>query len=249
MSRRRNSEMAGDREAQRAAAALGEELRRSRQARRLTQAQLARRVGIGRTRVHELETGKGATAPLSVWFAIGAALDRPFAAGFSRELPGVTPPLDAGHLAGQELLLKRSRSLGRVGRFELSTRPAARDSGSVDVGLRDDLHRALIVVEIWNRLDDLGRASRSSRRKVLEAADLAEFRGYRVASCWLMVDTAANRALVRQYPEVLRAEFGGSSVAWVRCLVAGAPPPAEPGIAWIDPRSGTITPLRLRDPR
>jgi hypothetical protein len=104
-------------------------------------------------------------------------------------------------------------------------------------------------MEIWNRLDDLGRATRSSRRKVLEAAELAESRGYRVASCWLMVDTAANRALVRHYPEVLRAEFGGSSVAWVRCLVAGAPSPPGPGIAWIDPRSGTIRPLRFRADR
>ena len=89
----------------------------------------------------------------------------------------------------------------------------------------------------------------TTRRKVVEAADLAEFRGYRVASCWLMVDSVANRVLVRRYPEVFRAQFLGSSIGWVRCLVDGAAPPEQPGIAWIDPRSGTITPLRVRDRR
>ena len=122
--------------------------------------------------------------------------------------------------------------------FELPTRPSARDGGSVDVGIRDDPHRALILVEIWNLTGDLGHASRSTTRKLAEAAELAGFRGYRVASCWLFVDNAANRALVRRFPEVLRAQFKGSSMAWVRCLTEGTAPPIEPGVAWIDPRSG-----------
>lgn len=92
----------------------------------------------------------------------------------------------------------------------------------------------------------MGSASRSTQRKRIEAEALASFRGYRVASCWLLVDTAANREIVRRYPAVLRAMFAGSSLAWVRCLVDGAAAPAEPGVAWIDPRSRRIRPLRLR---
>ncbi|HET9347280.1 MAG TPA: helix-turn-helix domain-containing protein [Candidatus Limnocylindrales bacterium] len=245
MSRRRRTshELAGNREAHRAAATLGAELRRTRHRRRLTLAQLASRVGVGPTRLHELEMGRGATAPLALWFAIGAAVARPFAARFSRDTVAPGEPNDAGHLAAQELVLGHAWGRGRTGLFELSTR--GRDGGSVDVGLRDDVHRALILVEIWNRTDDLGAASRSSHRKVAEASDLAAFRGYRVAWCWLLVDTAANRALVRRFPEVLRAQFTGSSLAWVRCLAEGARPPERPGVAWIDPRSGRITPLRL----
>jgi hypothetical protein len=64
--------------------------------------------------------------------------------------------------------------------------------------------------------------------------------------CWLLVDTAANRRLVARYPEILEARFRGSSVGWVRCLADGAPPPREPGLAWIDPRSNRIVPLRRR---
>jgi hypothetical protein len=61
----------------------------------------------------------------------------------------------------------------------------------------------------------------------------------------LLVDTLANRGLVRRFPEVLRAQFRGSSLAWVRCLADGAPAPDKPGLAWIDPRSRRISPLRL----
>jgi len=243
--RRRTHELAGAREAARAAAALGLDLLNTRRRRRLTLKELARRVGIGPTRLHELEAGDGMTAPLATWFAIGSALGRPFAAGFSREVSAVVEPGDAGHLAAQEIVLRLARASGRTGLFELSTRDAARDGRHVDVGIRDDRHRALILVEIWNRLDDVGNAGRSMRRKVEETAALALFRGYRAASCWLLVDTAANRAIVRRYPAVFRSLFPGSSVAWVRCLVDGAMPPREPGVAWIDTRSGRIRPIRL----
>jgi len=228
---------------------LGGEVRRSRLRRRLTLGELGDAVGIGPTRLHEIEMGRGGSAPLALWFALGLALDRPFAAGLSRELVGVGGPADAGHLAAQEVVLALAERHGRSGSFELPTRSSARDGGFVDVGIRDDPHRALILVEIWNRLDDLGDATRTSRRKVVEAADLAAFRGYRVASCWLLVDTSANRAIVRSFPAVLRSLFPGSSMAWVRCLVDGAPPPAKPGIAWVDPRSGRISALRLRPTR
>jgi hypothetical protein len=68
---------------------------------------------------------------------------------------------------------------------------------------------------------------------------------YRVVVAWLLVDSTANRVLVRRYPEVLRARFGGSSVAFARCLADGTPPPSVPAIAWIAAGSATISPLRL----
>ena len=247
MVRRRQDELAGDVESRRAAAALGVDLKRTRQRRHMTLDELAERTGIGRSRLQELEAGGGATAPVRTWFALGAALDRPFAAGFSRDLAVPPEPADAGHLAAQELVLELARAAGRTGLFELPTRPNARDGSNIDVGLRDDRYQVLIVIEIWNRLSDMGSASRSTQRKRNEAEALASFRGYRVASCWLLVDTAANREIVRRYPAVLRAMFAGSSVAWVGCLVDGGPAPAESGIAWVDPRSHRIRPMRLRD--
>jgi hypothetical protein len=85
-------------------------------------------------------------------------------------------------------------------------------------------------------------------RKVAEATDLANSNHPpdRVVWCWLMVDTAANREIVRRYPAVIRATFGGSSAAWVRALTTGSTPPDRPGIAWIDPRHRRLAELRVR---
>ena len=249
--RRTNVELEGTTQARSIADTLGRELKTTRSRRRLTQAQLGRRVGLSGARIGELERGDGATAPLEVWVKLGKAIDRPLAVSFSRDIEH-HELRDAGHLAAQELVLGLARRHGRRADFELPTRPS--DPGrSIDVALRDDAARALMVVEIWNRLDDLGAAARATTRKVFEAEGLAVLAArdgpaYRVATCWLLVDTVANRRLVARYPEILDSRFPGSSLAWVGCLVEGLPPPSKPGIAWIDPRSGRIVPLRRRGP-
>jgi len=211
----------------------------------MTQEQVGDRVGVKRARIGELERGKGASAPLALWVRLGKAVDRPFAASFSRDLREVPEPVDAGHLAAQELVLRFARRAGRSAEFELPTRPSG-SPGVVDVAIRDDMQRVLILVEIWNRLTDLGAASRSTSRKVVDVEGAILPAGFSLASCWLLVDNAANRVIVRRFPEIVRARFPGSSRDWVRALVDGSEPPNGPGIAWVDPRSGTITELRLR---
>jgi len=247
--RRSDAALYGDALSAAIAAALGREARATRRRRRLTQQRLADAIGISRPRYAEIERGDGATAPLETWTRIGAALGRPLAVNFSRDIDQ-PEPRDAGHLAGQELVLRLARTHGRTASFELPTRPTD-PARSSDVGLRDDAIRTLILVEIWNRLDDLGAAARATDRKVAEAAAPAVFAGaddepYRVVSCWLLVDTAANRRLVARYPEILRSRFPGSSVGWVRALTLGTGPPGDPGIAWADTRAGRLVPLRLR---
>ena len=244
--RRTSTAIAGDREAMSIAASLGREVQATRRRRRLRQAELAAAVGLAQARISDIERGDGSGSPLLVWVRLGIVLGRPLAASFSRDLEPLLPS-DAGHLAAQELLLRMIRATGRTGLIELPTRPD-NPSLSVDACIRDDPHRALILNEIWNRTDDLGRAMRSTDRKAAEAAELAigigGDRPYRIASCWLLVDSAANRALAARYPEVLAARFPGSSVAWVRCLTAGADPPHQPGLVWIDVRRGRIVPMR-----
>jgi transcriptional regulator with XRE-family HTH domain len=234
------------------AGSLGRELRTSARRRRLTQAEIGRRVGLSGARVGEIQRGQGATASLETWVKLGKAIGRPLAISFSRD---VDPhePRDAGHLAAQELVLGLARRHGRKADFELPTRPSD-PARSIDVALRDDHARVLVVVEIWNRLDDVGSATRATSRKVAEAegpAVIAARDGppYRVAVCWLLVDTTANRRLVARYPEILGSRFPGSSFAWARCLREGSPPPTEPGMAWVDPRSGRIVALRIRPRR
>lgn len=244
--RRTSAEIAGAREAQAIAATLGRDTRLTRRQRRLTQTGLGRRVGLSQSQISHLESGRGQHTSIATWTAIGIALNRPLAIGFSRDIAAPLPR-DAGHLAAQELVLRFAAANGRIGRFELATRPA-NPSLSIDVCLHDLHQRILFVIEIWNRLDDLGAAARSTARKVAEAAQLAATHGVpdRVASCWLLVDTAANREIIRRYPALIGATFDGSSHAWIQALSGSAAPPDRPGIAWVNPRQGQLTELRLR---
>jgi transcriptional regulator with XRE-family HTH domain len=244
--KRTTAEITGDREALALAATLGGDVRGTRRRRRLTQRALGRRVGLSQSEISHIETGRGQGTPLATWIALGIALDRPLAAGFSRDVAD-PQPRDAGHLAAQELVLRLGASTGRTGQFELPTRPA-NPSHSIDICLLDACDRLLILIEIWNRLEDLGAAARSTSRKIAEATDLAAFREPpdRVAACWLLIDSAANRVLVRLYPEIFRSRFPGSSAGWVRALTSGHTPPDRPGLAWINPRAGRLTEVRLR---
>jgi transcriptional regulator with XRE-family HTH domain len=226
------------REAAAIAGNLGRDLRATRRRRRFKQAELADKVGVSQAEVSALEAGAGARTSIETWVAIGIALDRPIAVGFSRDT--VAPLQDAGHLAAQELLIRLGTAAGWQATFEAPSYPAD-PTHVTDVVLRHT-RRSLVLVELWNRLDDLGAGVRSSDRKL---ADVLTREPGPISTCWLLVDTAANRALVRRYPAILRARFTGSSAAWVRALVDGELPLGEPGLAWIDVRSGRLRPLRL----
>jgi transcriptional regulator with XRE-family HTH domain len=242
--RRTTAEIAGSREAQAIASTLGRDTKSTRRRMRLTQTELGRRVGLSQSEISHLEAGHGQGTSIAQWTAIGIALHRPLAIGFSRDI--LSAPHDAGHLAAQELLLRLAAATGRIGQFELPTR-ASNPSLSIDVCLRDMPNRVLIVAEIWNRLDDVGGAARTMSRKAAEATLLAATHDPpdRVAMCWLLVDTAANREIVRRYPAVIRARFDGSSKAWVNAFTTAAAPPDRPGIVWIDPRQGRLRELRI----
>ena len=245
--RRTQPELEGDREARSIALALGRVVREARKRARMTQSALAALVGLHRSRMSEIERGVATGTPLVVWVRLGIVLGRPLAMAFSRDID--PEPADAGHLNGQELLLRIARATGRAAAFELPTRPQS-PAHSVDVCIRDDANRTLILNEIWNRFEDMGKATRSTDRKVAEATALAAVIGgdrpYRVAWCWLFVDNAANRALVARYPGILAVRFPGSSFHWVRALTTGTAVPTDPGLAWIDLAAGRLVPVRRR---
>lgn len=224
----------GLRESRAIAANLGREATTTRHRRRLTQSALAGLVGLGQSQISYLERGHGARTSIETWVAIGIALDRPIAIAFGRDV--AAPLNDSGHLDAQELVARIATGAGWRATFEAAHDPRV-FSGSTD--LRLERPRAVVLAEIWNRLDDLGAAARSSDRKLASAPPGAR-------ALWLLVDTAANREIVRRYPTVLRARFPGSSAAWVRALMTGTDPPGVPGIAWIDLRAGRLRELRLR---
>jgi transcriptional regulator with XRE-family HTH domain len=122
--RRRPDVIQGQREAAAIVGTLGAAVRLGRRALRLSLAELGERVGLSRTRIAEIERGEGVGAPLEIWVAIGIALKRPLAVGFSRPLDQPRGPADAGHLEIQEFLLGLARATGR--RARSSFRPVPR---------------------------------------------------------------------------------------------------------------------------
>lgn len=250
-SRATNAAVAGHREAQAIAATLGRDAAATRRRQGLTQATLAARLGWSRSRYADLERGEGASAPLELWVAIGMAIGRPLAVGFSKDpaLPSLTLA-DEGHVAAQELVLRLAREHRRRADVELPL-AAGRSSYSADVLLRDEAQRILLLIEVVNRPGDLGALSRATDRKraLLDglAASLGGDRGsYRIAVGWLFVDSTANRRLVARWPEFIRARCPGSSAALAMALMHGSRPPERPAAAWIDPRRSRVTPMRLR---
>ena len=233
--KRRTAQVVGGREAQAIAATLGRDARATRRRRRLTQARLGALVNLSQSEISRLERGLGAGAAVETWVAIGIALGRPIAIGFSRDT--AAPLNDAGHADAQELVARIATVGGWRPSFEVPDDPRA-PSGSTD--LRIDRSGSFALIEIWNRVDDFGAAVRSSDRKVARA-------GARTQSLWLLSDTAANRAIVRRYPTVLRTRFPGSSSGWIRAVTAGGALPVGPGLAWVDLRAGRLRALRLAD--
>jgi len=137
----------------------------------------------------------------------------------------------------QELVLRLGRATGYDRTFEGALK-SADSSRSVDVRLRSDTRRRLIVVEAWNSIGDIGASARSFDRKIAETEAYAIAVGhgapYAVHGCWVVRATARNRTLLATYPEVFAAKFPGSSQAWTRALTEGTVPPGQPGLVWCD---------------
>jgi hypothetical protein len=148
-------------------------------------------------------------------------------------------PLDAGHLAMQELVLRVARPGGYTRRFELQS---SRGGFSTDVGMINPHKLVIMLVECVNTVTDFGAAVRASHRKRTELEDFATSRGagYAVGSCWVLRDVPRNRALVARYPEIVRSAFPGSSARWLRALTTGSPIPAEAGLIWCDARAARL---------
>lgn len=217
-------------------ARLGAFVRAARSRRRWTQAALAGRVGLSRASVSRIEVGRGGGLTVDTWQRVAVALGVPLEIRFWADR--AEEPADAAHLHIQELLLRLARRRGVARTFESPTRPAD-PARSVDVGLRDDRLRLLVLCEAWNSMGDIGAAARATSRKVAQAEALAVTLGgdtgaYRVASVWVMRASARNRALLTRYGEIFATRFPGSSRAWVRALTQGGPPPAEPGLVLCD---------------
>jgi transcriptional regulator with XRE-family HTH domain len=246
-SRRSSREIEIDRLTDETVKQLGQRVRDARRRRRLTQGQLGEVVGLSQSEISRLEVGRGHGTPIGTWLALATAIN--LMPRFDLARDPRAEPVDAGHLQVQELLLRLATTTGRRGRFEL---PISRGdpSLSVDVFVRDDPNRLLIVEEAWNSIRDIGAGARSFQSKVALAEDLGVAIGgespFRARGVWVVRATHANRELLARYPEVFGRLFPGSSGRWAEALETGSPPPDEPGLVWCDVNATRVCPWRRR---
>lgn len=235
--------MAGQRRATTTVITCGQCIAAARKRRRWSQATLASKVGISQGYESQLERGNARQVPPEIWFALAEALGVPLRFEYGRDK--LSDLEDAGHLEMQELMLRLGRVTGYSRTFELSTKPAT-PALSVDVGLRDDVRRLLVLEECWNTFGNIGASVRNTRRKIAEAEALAVAVGgdrgpYRVSAGWVVRDSARNREIIGRYPQIFEATFTGSSAEWVTALSEpGADPPAGLGLVWCDLRAGRL---------
>jgi transcriptional regulator with XRE-family HTH domain len=229
-------------------ARLGAEVRSSRRRRLLSQAELGAWAGISQSTVSQVERGDGRSLSLDVWQRIFTTLGRPLIVEAGRD--SLDEPADAGHLAIQQLVLRLARANGIRAAFELPL-PSAPGRHSVDVFVRDDRGRRLLVIECVNTLGDIGAAVRALGWKLTKAQELAATLpepSYKFHGCWVMRASRRNRELVRRYPEVFGSRFPGSSMRWMRALAEGFAPPAETGLVWSDIACTRLLEWRQRGP-
>src|SRR5262245_9353633 len=235
--KRTAARISGARLAATVASAAGTEVRTSRKRRRLSQEALAAQVGLSRSRLADLEGGRGVSVPLETWLALAQVLGRYLRFEFARD--PLTDLADAGHLLIQELVIRLAKAAGWEVSFEARTGGSDSDR-SIDVRLIDRRLRRLVIAECWNTFGNLGAASRSSNRKVADAESKAvaiagDGDPFEVGLCWIVRDTKANRELANKYAHMFESRFPGSSHAWVRALtVRGEAMPREPGLIWCD---------------
>jgi transcriptional regulator with XRE-family HTH domain len=249
--RRTDAEIAGERLARHVAVLLGEEVRRSRRRRGLTQQALAERVGLSRQRIGDIEAGRSLALPMPVWFGIAAALNRYLKFEFGRD--ALADVADAGHLAIQELVIRVAKAAGWEVQLEAKSR-AWESNRSIDVRLIDRKQRRIVIVECWNTFGDVGAAARSSNAKVRDeeqhaVAIAGDGPPFAVHFVWVVRDTRANRELIARYPQAFAARLPGSSHAWLKALTMRAPPPTGSGLVWCDVNSTRLLARRARPMR
>ena len=225
-------------------AAFGRNVRESRLQATLTQRQLAASAGVSESTLRRVERGASASISVDTFQRIGYALDRPVAVQLGR---GTGEPIDAGHLAMQELVVRLVGNAGYRPRVEL---PAVRHGTwrSSDVAAMRAADHSLLGIECWNTIGDLGAGFRSSDRKRHDLEELAAAiwgpGDHRIGICWVIRATRANRELVARYPMLIESRFPGSSSAWVQALTQGAAPPTGDGLVWCAVGATRIYPWR-----
>ena len=204
----------------------------------ITQAELAAAVGVSRSLIAGIETGR-VNATLDVVMRIGDALDLNLQIVGQR--PVVIDPRPSGVLHG-----RCSAYVGRrLARRGWSTRREVeivhgRWHGWIDILAFHPATSTLVVIEIKTQVDDLGAIERQLSWYEREADKVARTMGWRpttIATWLLLLQTEEVETAIRRERDLLRVGFPVRA-SQMLAVVEGAPPTSgQRGFALIDPSS------------
>lgn len=206
---------------------------------RLTQAQLADRVGVTRGYIAGIEMGR-ANATLEVVSKVAGALDVDIA---WRLLPPVihdaSSVRDLVHAGCSAYVDRRLRRSGSQTAREVEI-VHSRSHGWIDLLAYRSEGAVLTIVEIKTRIDDLGALERQIawyERSALEAARSMGWRPTRVATWLLILATTETETVLHSNRALFDAAFPGRAPQALRWLDGGGPIPPRRVVALIDPLS------------
>jgi hypothetical protein len=189
-----------------------------------------------------VERGLGQQASLETWAAIAAATGHQLVA-FIERVPGTTLPRDYEHLKRQQLVINTARSGGWTATVEHGIDADWERPRSIDVVLTRRGRGEVVVVEVWNLVDDVGAAFRGLDAKL---ARMRRQQGAATSGLMVIRGTRRNRALVHDFNALFRSQFPASSAAWLAALTArDKPMPATLGLLWTDVAGSRLLGARL----
>lgn len=205
----------------------------------ITQQELATAVGVSRSHIAGIETGR-ANPSLDLVMRIGDVL------GIDLQLVGERPVVidprstDLVHARCSGYVDRRFRRAGWLTRREVEV-VHARSHGWIDLLAFHPVTRELVIVEVKTRLDNLGAIERQLAWYERSATDVAARFGWQptgVSSWLLLLQSDEVETAVLGSRQVLRDAFECRETE-MRAVLRGAKPPAPGvrGLALIDPSS------------
>jgi transcriptional regulator with XRE-family HTH domain len=225
-----------------AVARMGVALRDARRSAGLKQSDVAARAGVTQSTISRLELGLGATATIDTWARVVAGVGQQLAV-FIERASGADRPRDFEHLRRQQLVIAAAQAGGWVAKLEVAVDPAVQRSRSIDVVLARESAlnstRETVVVEVWDWIDDVGAAIRSSTGKVAAIRAAlprgSDDGGQAVGELWVLRGTRRNRALVASFEAVFASRFPESGRSWMAALTSpDISMPMRSGLIWTD---------------
>ena len=213
----------GDRQLRRSCHKFGEEFRDIRLRAGVSQAEVARAIGIARSVVCRLEQGDPSISP-RIRARAGSALGADFRIGIYPA--GAAVIHDAAHARIVEMILRR-----RHPSWTATVEAPVPGPGRRSTDIRMDRDRDIVLMEVETHVHALEAIIREGTEKRMALANAVSDR--RIHVVLVLPPTRHHRALVRAHPAIVATAFPAHDADLARSLSNGSAWPGD-GILWAE---------------